>query len=209
MFGHPDSDFISTFHAQNICCNRVVSLTLSLALPFPLLSRDIWLLLRRSPDSTNEGRASLLVIGRPFGPNGRTAEDTWGQHRSLSFPLQWKIPSQELHSGPHQGKTKSVKLLLIFLLQRNSPFYVWFVPPLWTYFCLTSTFIWHYIPFSSYIIFSSIFYIGYPMIQWPFIACYVCCYPALVAFFYIMAVSLGRRLYIFWVIFHLRPPSVF
>ena len=76
-------------YPRECCCNRVVSLTLSLALPFPLLSRNILLLLRRSPDSTNEGRASLLVIDRPFGLTGgqsRTPVDKW---KKMNILTQW------------------------------------------------------------------------------------------------------------------------
>ena len=55
---------------------------------------------------------SLLIIDRPFGSNGRTPEDNWGQPRSLCFPLEWNISSQELQTGLHPRDTYSVNLLL-------------------------------------------------------------------------------------------------
>ena len=53
-------------YPRECCCSRVIGLALSLA----LFSRDILLLLPRSPDSANEERASLLVINHPFGLTG-------------------------------------------------------------------------------------------------------------------------------------------
>ena len=64
-------------YPRECCCSRVIGLALSLA----LFSRDILLLLPRSPDSANEERASLLVIDHPFGLTGgqpRTPEVNTG-----------------------------------------------------------------------------------------------------------------------------------
>ena len=79
---------------------------------FLSLSRDISLLLRRSSDSTNGRDGFPLNHRSSLRFNGRTRGDNWGQPRSLCFPLEWNISSQELQTGLHPRDTYSVNLLL-------------------------------------------------------------------------------------------------
>ena len=93
------------------CCSRVIGLALSLA----LFSRDILLLLPRSPDSANEERASLLVIDHPFGLTGgqpRTPEVNTGLSPFLRNGLS-QVRSCNL-ALTKETLTLSVKYLLIF-----------------------------------------------------------------------------------------------
>ena len=153
-------------YPRECCCSRVIGLALSLA----LFSRDILLLLPRSPDSANEERASLLVIDHPFGLTGgqpRTPEVNTGLSPFLRNGLS-QVRSCNLALTKERLNLWSSYL---FSPTKNYHILCFFCASIMDLFCLTSIFIWHYTPFSSYIIFSSIFYIGCPTIQWPFIAC--------------------------------------
>ena len=148
------SRIIST-KVHHICCSRVIGLALSLA----LFSRDILLLLPRSPDSANEERASLLVIDHPFGLTGgqpRTPEVNTGLSPFLRNGLS-QVRSCNL-ALTKETLTLSVKYLLFSLTKNYISYFSCASPRIYCASCFSSIYSsWNIHPVFSSIILAPLY----------------------------------------------------